>query len=98
MEHLKVEINEQYNFKVVTCTEGHHITDWDKQDIKEFTSSTVMYCPLNYDLNNYYCVTDEEYETLMEQHRIAIEEYRTMEQKNFSKKQEIINNVSGTTL
>jgi hypothetical protein len=80
-EHLKIEINEKCNFKVVTCTEGHYITDWDKKDILTFTSAKKMYCPMNYNLDNFYCITQEEYNLLNEQKRVKEEEERTKKEE-----------------
>ena len=80
-EHLIVEINETYNFKKVSCPEGHHITNWDREDILTFTASTIMYCPLTYNLDTFYCITEEEYETLSAQHLAAMDEYIKNENK-----------------
>lgn len=74
MSHLIVEFNEKYNFNKITCPEGHLITNWDKEDIKTYTASTVMYTPITYNLNDYYCVTEEEHNELMEKHREAIKQ------------------------
>lgn len=73
-EHLIVEVNDKLNFKKVTCKEGHYITDWDKVDILKYTSAKVMYCPMNVDLEQYYCVTEEAHNILMEKQYKAAEE------------------------
>lgn len=65
-EHLIIEYNEKFNFNKVTCPEGHYITNWDKQDIREYTASKIMFCPTSLDLSNYYCLTEEEHNELME--------------------------------
>ena len=70
-EHLIVETREK--FLVVTCSEGHYITNWNKEDILKYTSAKVMYCPLNTDLNDYYCVTEEEHNELVEKQRDSVE-------------------------
>lgn len=70
-EHLVVENREK--FMVVTCSEGHYITNWDKEDIKLYTSAKTMYCPLNYDLSTYYCVTEEQHNEWMEKQKEALE-------------------------
>jgi hypothetical protein len=72
-DHLIVEINEKLNFKKVTCKEGHYITDWDREDILKYTSSKIMYCPININLDVFYCVTDEENDRLMDEQIQAIE-------------------------
>ena len=66
MSHLIIEYNEKYNFNKITCPEGHYITDWDKQDIKQYTASTIMYAPTNVNLDNYYCITVAEHSEYMD--------------------------------
>ena len=76
-EHLIVETKEK--FLKVTCSEGHFLTDWDKENILEYHSARIMYCPLNADLSSYYCVTAEENAEYEEKQRIAIEEENNKE-------------------
>lgn len=45
----------------VKCADGHYITNWDKKDIMEFSDAKIMYCPLDYDISGYYCLTEEEH-------------------------------------
>lgn len=70
-EHLTIEVKEK--FLVVTCPEGHYITNWDKEDILAYSSAKTMYCPLSADLTGYYCVTEEEHNELVEKQREAAE-------------------------
>ena len=72
-EHLIVEVNDKLNFKKVTCKEGHHITNWDKENILEYTSAKFMFCPLNLDLEKFYCVTDEEHNAYIKEQRELLE-------------------------
>ena len=72
-EHLKIEYNEKYNFNKVTCTEGHFITNWDGVDYKDYVASTIMYTPATTNLDNYYCVTEEEHKENMVKHLAAVE-------------------------
>lgn len=78
-EHLIVEVNDKFNFKKVTCKEGHYITDWDKVDILKYTSAKTMYCPMNTDLGKFYCVTEDEHNELMEKQIKAAEELHNKE-------------------
>lgn len=80
-EHLIVETNEEYKFLKVTCSEGHYISNWDKEDILNYSSSIVMYCPLSTDLSGYYCITEEENTAYIEQQIKAQEEKRLAEEK-----------------
>lgn len=75
-EHkIIVEYNEKYNFNKLTCTEGHYITDWEEgDDIKNYSSSQLIFAPVNVDVTKYYCVTEEENERLLELQRIAFDE------------------------
>jgi hypothetical protein len=71
---MKIEFNEKYNFNHITAEDGMVITDWDKIDIKEYTSSIEMYCPVNIDLSRFYEISvemDAEYGEAQEK---AIEE------------------------
>lgn len=64
MEH-KIIVEEKEKFLKVYCSEGCFITDWDREDIKNFNSFRVMYCPKTIDLSRYYCITEEENSELM---------------------------------
>ena len=84
-EHLLVETNDEYKFLKVTCKEGHYITNWDKEDILNYNSSKIMYCPLNIDLSKYYCVTEEENAQYYEDREKAEEQIRIEEEKKREK-------------
>lgn len=61
MEHnINVEIFEDKGYKKIWCNEGHCMTDWNKEFIEDFTYSKIIYCPINKDHSNIYCITDEE--------------------------------------
>lgn len=65
---MNIDRNEK--FIVITAEEGYVITDYKEDDILNYTSSTILYCPLNMDLSGYYEITvekDEEYKRLQEQ-------------------------------
>lgn len=80
-EHLLVEKNEEYKFLKVTCSEGHYITNWDKEDILKYHSAKIMYTPLTADLSKYYCVTEEENAQYNEDREKAEEQKRIEEEK-----------------
>lgn len=44
----------------VKADEGKVLTNWNKVDVKEFTFSKLMYCPINKDISDYYEITEEE--------------------------------------
>lgn len=62
-ENIKITKYSDKGYIEVKCTEGHYITNWDKKDIMEFTDAIMMYCPLDYDISGYYCLTVEEHNT-----------------------------------
>lgn len=76
MEHkIIVELNEKYNFNKITCTEGHHITSWNEgDDIKDYTSTTLIFAPVSVDISQFHCISDEEDNRLMELQRVTLEE------------------------
>lgn len=65
--HIKTEEYTDKGYLKVWCDEGHYLTKWDKVDIFQFTSAKIMFCPLGYDLNGLYCITEEEHKQYMEQ-------------------------------
>jgi hypothetical protein len=59
--------NEQYNFWVISCPEGCKMTSWNEgDDIKEYTSFEIAYCPKDADLSIYHCVSTEDDAILLE--------------------------------
>lgn len=76
-ENFKIIVDEAKGFTKVECVDGHYITNWNKEDIMEYTDAKVMYCPLGYDLEKFYCVTEEEHNTYL-----AEQEAKMLEMKN----------------
>lgn len=50
----------------VKADEGKVLTNWNKVNVKEFTFSRMMYCPLNKDLSDYYEMTEEEKDNVLQ--------------------------------
>lgn len=73
---MRVEYNEKFNFNHITAEEGMVITDWNGEDIKEYSSAKEMYCPITADLSRYYEVSDAQDAENMEAQRKAIEDER----------------------
>ena len=82
MEH-KLIYTEKPNFVEITCTEGHYITNWNKEDIMEFADAKLMICPLGFDMTDYYCITEEEHNTCLNQ---QIEAYKAREAEEQNKR------------
>lgn len=60
MELIK-EFNEKGNYWTVKCTKGHKITTWKEgDDILEYGSFSIAYCPKDANLDAFHCVTEEE--------------------------------------
>jgi hypothetical protein len=57
MDNINIRITDK--FKELTPVEGFVITNWNKEDIKEFTYTTLLICPLEYDYSEYYTITVE---------------------------------------
>lgn len=73
---MKVEYNNTNNYIIVTPEDGYVLTNWykDKDDILDYSSSVIMYTPMNYDTSYIYEVSIEDDEMYIEQQRIKIEE------------------------
>ena len=74
--HIKTQEFKDKGYLKVWCSEGHYITDWNKENIMDFRFAKTMYCPLGYDLTAYYCITDEECENYEKQMIEAYEKER----------------------
>ena len=60
MELIK-EFNEKGNYWTVKCSKGHKITTWKEgDDILEYGTFTIAYCPKDANLDAFHCVTEEE--------------------------------------
>ena len=71
---MKIEYNEKFNFNHIIADEGMVITDWDKNDIKEYVSGKEMYCPVTVDLSRLYEISDEMDAEYREEQERAIKE------------------------
>lgn len=72
---MKIEYNEKFNFNHIVAEEGMVITDWNQEDIKEYSSSKEMYCPVTVDLSLLYEISDEmDAEYREEQERVIKDE------------------------
>ena len=64
---INKEFNETYNFWVISCSEGCKITSWKEGDnIKDYSSFEIAYCPKDADLSIYHCISVEKDKTLLE--------------------------------
>ena len=81
MHEILKEYNEKYNFWVLRCSEGCKITSWNEgDDILDYSSFEVAYCPQNADFSIYHCVSIEDDERYMKEH---------IEKKNEAMKQKL---------
>lgn len=70
---MNIDIKEK--FQVITASEGMVITTYkETDDIREYTSFTIAYAPLNADLSDYREISVEEDEALMAAQFKTIEE------------------------
>ena len=64
---IKKEFNETYNFWMISCPEGCKITSWKEgDDIKDYASFEIAYCPKDADLSRYHCISAEDDKVLLE--------------------------------
>lgn len=74
MHKINIEYNERLNLNKLSCSEGCKMTSWKEgDDIMEYSSFTVAYCPKDADTSIYYCISDEEDERLMQEQLIEME-------------------------
>lgn len=74
MHKINIEYNERLNLMVISCPEGCKITSWNEgDDIMDYSSFTVAYCPANTDTSIYHCISVEDDERLMKEQMIEIE-------------------------
>lgn len=73
-ENIKITEYSDKGYFEVKCADGHYITNWDKNDILKFTDAKIMYCPLDYDISGYYCLTEEEHNEYIAQLEEKIKE------------------------
>lgn len=84
------QFNETYNFWQLSCSEGHKITSWNEgDDIKDYASFEIAYCPKDTDFSIYHCVTAEEDAKYLEEQLKAIKE----EEENRRKEQEQLSTI-----
>lgn len=86
------EIIERMNpagFKEVSCTEGHWITGWKEGDsILDFSAFRTAYMPPSRDISGFRCITDGEYQDLMEKCRLRHEEEEAERRNKIEMKEE----------
>lgn len=64
---IKKEFNETYNFWMISCPEGCKITSWKEgDDIKDYDSFEIAYCPKDADLSIYHCISVDDDKALLE--------------------------------
>lgn len=59
--------NHPMGYKVITCPEGYVFTDWNKENVLEFSCSTIAYAPMDYDTSAYYTMTVEAADIIMKE-------------------------------
>lgn len=62
-----IQIRETDKFVEITPVEGYVITDWDKEDIMNYNSTTMLIVPKTVDYSSYYTMTVEEDERIRQE-------------------------------
>ena len=68
------QIRQTDMFFEITPVEGYVITDWDKKDLLDYNSTTMLIIPKDYDYSDYYTVSIEEDERLNKEIEIILKE------------------------
>lgn len=71
MENITIRTTDR--FIEITANEGYVMTDWNGDNILDYSSTKQMICPLGYDYSGYYTITDEDDTKYMELQLIEIE-------------------------
>lgn len=62
-----IQIRETDKFVEITPVEGYVITDWDREDIMGYNSTTMLIVPQGTDYSSYYTITVEEDELIRQE-------------------------------
>lgn len=74
MEHFNKEFNNQFNNWKVWTDDGYVATRWQEgDDIRNYSSFKVAYCPVNMYFDKFRVLTDAEDSVFQEQRRKALE-------------------------
>lgn len=57
MENITIRTTDR--FIEIVANEGYVMTDWNGNDIMDYTSTKQLICPVNYDYGAYRTITDE---------------------------------------
>lgn len=71
MENITIRTTDR--FIEIVADEGYVMTDWNGDDIMNYTSTKVLICPVNYDYGAYYTITDEQDAEYVEEQIAEIE-------------------------
>ena len=71
MENITIRTTDR--FIEIVANEGYVMTDWNGDNILDYSSTKQLICPLGYDYNGYYNITDEDDTKYMELQLIEIE-------------------------
>lgn len=58
MENITIRTTDR--FIEIVADEGYVMTDWNGDDIMDYTSTKQLICPVNYDYGAYRTITDEQ--------------------------------------
>lgn len=72
MENVNIRTTDK--FIEITPIEGYVITSWDKNDIMDYGSTTMLVTPLNYDYSMYYTISVDEDTRLVAEQENKIKE------------------------
>lgn len=68
MNEIIREINDKYKFQKVSCEKGHIIANVaNGVNLENYIAGQVLYLPIDADLTEYMCITDEQHNEIVAQ-------------------------------
>ena len=73
-----MKIDNKTNMMMITADEGMVITNWDGENILDFSYCRIIYAPVNFNTDSYREITQDEAEKLIEKQMIEFEKMERM--------------------
>lgn len=68
MNEINREINSKYKYQKVSCANGHIIANVaNGVDLDNYIAGQILYLPIDADLSEYMCITDEQHNEIVAQ-------------------------------
>ena len=77
-----MKIEKKTNMIIITADAGYVLTNWDEENLLDFSYCRMVYAPVNSKVDDYREITGEEAEEIIEKQRIEFEKMEKMDNKN----------------